>query len=196
MVAEPALVADEFERFLRQHSGQWRAIGKGGHFEAWPKAADYNRELVRSQARHGRVRFFRMLIDGEVVANRYTFLLGDTLFSELPARAVGPQWDKLGIGVCSLLKFNEDAISAGIATIDSGMGGYDHKVSLGGEEIPVGNWQVVRRHPISRLRARFFKPVAQAVKVLFHKLWYRRVVPCLPGRIGRTQSLWWLRFDV
>lgn len=196
IVADPAKVTAEFEAFLRQHANQWRAMGKGGHFESWPKAEAYNRDMVTTQACRGRVRFFRMVIDGEVVANRYTFLFGDTLYSELPARAVGTRWDKLGIGGCSMIKFNEDAIGAGINTIDSGLGDYDHKSNLGGEKIPVGIWRVVRNHPLSQLRVRAFRKVALGVKFLCHKLWYRRLVPRLPGAIGRTQSLWWLRFDL
>jgi CelD/BcsL family acetyltransferase involved in cellulose biosynthesis len=195
VVADPEKVGDEFQAFLDQHASQWQAIGKGGHFEAWPGAEAYNRDLVKTQARHGRVRFFRMSVDGEVVANRYTFLLGETLFSELPARAVGSKWDKLGIGVSSMIKFNEDAIRSGVSIIDSGLGEYDHKANLGGEAILVGIWRVVRRHPISLLRARAFHQVARGVKFVFQKVWHRRLVPRLPKRIGRTHSLTWLRFD-
>jgi len=195
IVADQALVEREFESFLVQHARQWRAFGKGGHFAAWPMAHEFNRALVKAQAKHGRVRFFRMLIDGSVVANRYTFLLGKTLYSELPAREVGEPWDKLGIGAVSLLKFNEAAIKEGVKLIDSGLGEYEHKSSLGGVEIPVGTWHLFARG-FGGLKARMFSPIAKWVIFVCRKIWYRRVLPRMPERIKRTQHMWWLRFDL
>lgn len=194
-ISDPVLAEPEFNAFVALHARQWQAVGKSGHFAAWPEGEAYNRAQVRAQARQGRVRFFRMLVDGHVVASRYTFLLGKTLYSELPAREVGEPWDKLGIGAISLLKFNEAAIEAGVAVVDSGLGGYEHKAALGGEQIPVGVWHVTARG-FSGLRARFFLGISKLVLFLCHKLWYRRVLPRLPRRFKRTQQSWWLRVDI
>ena len=144
IVTDQLSTVPEFEAFTKQHATQWRAIGKGGHFEAWPRAEEFNRLLVARQSELGRVRFFRMLVDGQVVVSRYTFLLGSTVYSELPARAIGEPWDRLGIGAISLLKFNQQLIGSGVENVDSGLGGYEHKTQLGGEEIPVGVWRVTR----------------------------------------------------
>lgn len=195
MVADPGLVEQEFDTFVRQHARQWQAVGKGGHFTAWPQGEVYNRAQVKAQARHGRVRFFRMLVDGQVVCRRYTFLLGSTLYSELPAREVGEPWDKLGIGGISLLKFNEQVIHLGITGVDSGLGDYEHKANLGGQRIPAGVWRITGRGLRAR-RARIFLGLAQGGRFLGHKLWYRRILPRLPRRFERAQSLWWLRFNI
>ena len=193
-VAAPDEVEREFDAFAEMHARQWQAIGKGGHFEAWPRAKAYNRALVKAQARLGRVRFFQMLVDDEVVVSRYTFLLGNTIYSELPARKTGEHWDKLGVGGVSMIKFNQQLIEAGIGNVDSGLGGYEHKTQMGGDEIPVGVWHVVGRNSAGKVRR--FLAVSKAINTLCHKIWYRRIVPHLPKPYGRTQSLTWLRFDV
>lgn len=194
VISDPGKVEQEFDGFLRQHARQWQATGRPGHFAAWPQGEAYNRALVKVQAQRGRVRFFRMLVSGQVVANRYTFLLGNTLYSELPAREVGEPWDKLGIGGISLLKFNESAIQAGISCVDSGLGGYEHKSALGGHQVPVGIWRVTGRG-FSRVKGLLFLSLARAVLLACHKLWYRRTLPKLPQWFKRTQSIWWLKFD-
>lgn len=194
VVAGLTQVEEEFNAFVRQHARQWAAIGKSGHFAAWPQGEAYNRALVRAQARHQRVRFYRMLIDGHVVSNRYTFVLGNTLYSELPARETGEPWDKLGIGSISLVKFNQAAIEHGISAIDSGLGNYEHKAQLGGDQVPVGVWRIVARGA-NPLKVRAFQLVSRLIILVFHKLWYRRVLPHLPACFPRVQNCFWLRYD-
>lgn len=194
VVSEPNRIEAAFEEFAQLHRTQWRAIGKGGHFEAWPRAGEYNRVLTRRMAAVGRVRFYRMLLDDVVVSSRYTFEFGGVLFSELPARAIGEPWDKMGIGTTSLLKFNESVISMGISCVDSGQGGYEHKAQLGGEEVPVGMWRIVRATGTSRLRTRCLLVWGRVLNVVCQKIWYRRIVPRLPAWMDRTQRRFWLRY--
>ena len=195
IVSDATLVQQEFTAFALQHARQWQAIGKAGHFGAWPRGEAYNRALVKAQAKHGRVSFFRMLVDGQVVSSRYTFILGGTVYSELPAREVGEPWDKLGIGGISLVKFIESTIREELTVIDSGLGTYEHKAQLGGDQIPVGIWYVPARGS-SHLKARIFRMVAKGVLFACRKLWYSRVLPRMPRFFKRTQAQWWLRFDV
>jgi CelD/BcsL family acetyltransferase involved in cellulose biosynthesis len=187
-------VEEEFQRFVEQHTRQWQGMGKPGHFAAWPHGETYNRTLVQAQARRGRVGFFQTLVDGKVVSSRYTYHLGKTLYSELPSRETGEPWDKAGIGGISLMKFIELAIEAGIGAVDSGLGSYEHKASLGGDQIPVGIWRL-RRRGVRGLKARGFLAGAKVILLVFQKLWYRRILPRLPRCFGRTQCLWWLRYD-
>lgn len=196
VISRPELIPGEFERFLVKHGEQWRAVGKGGHFVAWPRAEEFNRALVREQARHGRVHFFRLVVDGAVVVSRYTFRLGHTLFSELPARSIGEPWDKLGVGAVSLMKFNESAIGEGVVDVDSGLGGYEHKTQLGGQEVPTGVWRMVARRWGSRTKTRVFLLLAGLVQLVCLKLWYRRVLPRLPQKFRRSQPMVALRFHV
>lgn len=195
VVADPTVLPEEFDHFAALHTRQWQALGKGGHFLAWPNALAYNRAQVACHARHGRVRFFRLLADGETIASRYTFSFAGVLFSELPARATGQPWDKLGVGVSSLIRFKGQAIAAGFTLVDSGLGAYDHKAGVGGEEIPVSITRISGPSPVHRARAAAALFMARAIRVGCQKIWYRRIVPRLPGTRGRTQSVSWLRFD-
>ena len=195
VVADPARVEAEFEAFSRHHADQWRAAGLEGHFGSWPRGEEFHRELVRRQGRLGRVQFHRICVDGALRANRYTYIWGNTLFSELPSRAVGEPWDKLGLGGTAYVKMFESAIAVGLERIDSGLGSYDNKVQLGGEEVAVCTWRVLARRWPGRWRARAFLTFSAAVRLVFDKLWYRRVLRRLPRRFKRTQCLGWLRFD-
>ncbi len=195
IVSEPEAVVPEFESFIAQHAKQWEAIGKGGHFAAWPGAEAFNRELVQSQSARGRVRFFRLLAGQEVISSRYTFHFAGTVYSELPARAIGEPWNGLGVGAISLLKFTEQVISQGIRTVDSGIGAYDHKSSLGGTSMPCALLRCRGASLRSTAVSAVFLIFSSLFHVLFHKIWYRRLLPKLPPSFGRQQSLIWLRFD-
>lgn len=195
VVSEQAAVTSEFEQFALQHAKQWGTIGKGGHFAAWPGAEAYNRELVQTQSARGRVRFFRLLAGDQVIANRYTFLFNGTVYSELPSRAVGEPWDGLGVGAISLLKFTEQVIGQGIRTVDSGIGAYDHKSSLGGTAVPSAVLRCAGATTYAGLASSIFLIFSSLFHAIFHKVWYRRLLPKLPASLGRTQSMLWLRFD-
>lgn len=195
VLCDSVSVAQEFERFQKQHSAQWKTLGKGGHFEAWPRSDEFNHALVRRQAELDRVRFYRMLVDGKPVVSRYAFAFGSTVYSELPAREVGEPWDKLGIGGISLLKFNQQLIEHGVEYVDSGLGGYEHKTQLGGIEVPVGVWRIVSARMPGRIRARLFFVYSTAVRFIAQKLWYRRILPKLPLRFRRKQPAFSIRLD-
>jgi CelD/BcsL family acetyltransferase involved in cellulose biosynthesis len=195
VIHDPESVVEEFERFAVLHAHQWQAVGKGGHFEAWPRALEYNRALVERCAAHGRVRFYRMLVDDQVVASRYTFRLGDRVYSELPARLIGEPWDKRGVGVTSLIKFVEQCIGEGISVIDSGLGAYEHKVSVGGQEVPVHVWRYWRPGISKRLKAFAWIGVSRCVLAVCQKIYYRRTLPRLPATVSRSQTIAWLKHD-
>jgi CelD/BcsL family acetyltransferase involved in cellulose biosynthesis len=192
-ISAPAVLGEAFEAFARHHAEQWKSMGKGGHFTAWPKGMAFNRRLVESQGARGRVRFFRLLADGEVIGNRYAYVFGNTIFAELTSRAVGPRWDKLGLGGTAYMKFFEAALADGFSIIDSGLGAYDHKSEIGGQSVPVEVWRVTARR--SRLKTGALLLIASAVKLIFDKVWYRRILPRLPESFGRSQFLCSLRFD-
>jgi CelD/BcsL family acetyltransferase involved in cellulose biosynthesis len=190
------LVPEEFERFLVQHTEQWRAEGRGGHFHSWPAGVTFHRALVHAPGNRDRLLFVRLLGGESVIANRYVYRLGKRLYSELPSRAVGRDWDRLGLGTTSYFKFIEAAIGLGISEINSGLGHYDYKLRLGGKEISVGTWRVVCPRRWSRLKVRALLAATRVVRFFLHKVWHRRIVPHLPGQMGRTQSRFWLRYDV
>ena len=151
--------------------------------------------MIRRQARLGRVCFHRLLSDGRVIANRYAFRLGRTLYSELPSRLSGREWDSVGLGGTAYVKLFEMVIGEGICRVDTGLGSYDNKELLGGRVTRVGTWRVVPGRWRSRLKSKVFLLAGDWIKIVYHKIWYRRLVPRLPLWISRTQSRYWLRFE-
>lgn len=195
VVSDADRVEAAFEEFVELHQRQWRSAGRPGHFGAWPKAVPFNRQLVTRQAEHGRVRFYRLVGDGQLLASRYTYLFGRTLYSELPARATGGDWDRRGVGICSMLKFVEQAIGEGISCIDSGIGHYEHKENLGGTEEEVGTWYIWKSGVVQGLLTRLSLMASRYAIDMYRKLWYRRIHRHLPREWQRPQSEAWLRYD-
>lgn len=182
VVQDPAEVEGEFEKFARQHTEHWQSEGRPGHFHAWPRGLDYNRALVRAMAKHGRTRFFRLHVGDQVVASQYAFAFGKTVYAELPWRATGADWDRLGIGGSSQIKLIEECIGAGFTRLESGLGHYEYKIQTGGKEFGVKLIRVVRKAALSRVRVALHRQVARGLQVLLHKIWYRRIMPRLPAR--------------
>lgn len=192
---EPGAVQMEFGRFVEQHSLQWRAEGKPGHFGAWPRAAGFNEALVAAQARHGRVRFSRIIADGQLVSTQFSFAFGDCYYWELPARETGKKWDRLSLGPAGAISMFEAAISEGFTRVEGGLGHYEYKLRLGGVQHPVNLIRIRATGWFSRLRFCCFDAIRRCVLLGYHKLWYRRITPRLPERFRKPQWNLWLRLD-
>lgn len=185
-----------FDEFCEQHAAQWSTKGKGGHFVDWPRSLEFHRALVRRAASRDHVLFVKLLADDHVVAIRYGYRIGNRVYTELPSRSTGPYWDRLGLGTTFFYMFIEKTIELGISTLYGGLGHYDYKVRLGGDEIPVGTWYVSGSSPVSRLKAYLFLPISRLVMFTTYNLWHRRILPKMPNFLSRSLSLFWLRFDV
>jgi hypothetical protein len=194
-ISDPTYVVEEFDRFSQQHKRQWVAQGQSGHFGGWPRALEYNRSLVEAQGKLGRVRFIKLLANGEVISNHYTFAFGDRYFWELPARAVDPKWDRLSLGNTAVTTKVTQAIAEGIHQMEAGLAHYDYKVRLGATEYPVLTFRVVAAGILARARFALFSLVRACVCTVYHKIWYRRVMPKLAPFFIRPQWRWWLRLD-
>lgn len=185
----------EFERFARQHSLQWQAEGKPGHFGAWPNALSYNRALVKCQGRLGRMRFIRIWAGEEVIANQYTFAFAGRWFWELPSRSVGPSWDRFSLGPSGIVTMIGEAIKENVHTLEGGLGHYAYKLRLNAQEHPTCTFRVVARGFSTSVRKLIFDAIRKCLLVGYHKIWYRRVMPLLPLNLPKTQRMLWLRFD-
>jgi CelD/BcsL family acetyltransferase involved in cellulose biosynthesis len=188
VVKEPAAVEHEFEEFARAHTSQWEAEGRPGHFHAWPRALEYNRELVRVHSRLGRVRFVRLFVGEQLVANQYNFAFGRGLYAELPSRVVGTEWDRLSLGCSSQVKLLETAIAEGFETMESGLGHYEYKVLLGGREHTAFILRLHARRAASRVRGRACSAGRDLLMLFSQKLWYKRLSPRLPKYLRSGQS--------
>jgi CelD/BcsL family acetyltransferase involved in cellulose biosynthesis len=195
VIKEPAEATAEFERFAEQHRRQWLAEGKSGHFGAWPDALAFNRALVEAQAKAGRVRFIRIVANGEVVASQYTFSFGGRYYWELPARAIEPRWDRFSLGPSGIVTMLAQGIAEGVTRIEGGLAHYDYKVRLGAKEYASWTIRAIPPRLAARVRVAVFSFARDVLSVAYHKVWYRRIMPRLPPRFWRHQSRLWLRFD-
>jgi len=191
----PEQVGGEFEEFVLQHTTQWQSEGRPGHFHAWPNALDYNRALVETLGKLGRVRFYKLYGGDTVITRQYTYVLGNTLYAELPARAFGEQWDRHSLGCTSQIKLLEDAIRGGVTRMDSGLGHYEYKILTGGKETPVQVIYLHRKGASSALRIRCWQKFNELLKLCLHKVWYRKVMPRLPKAWRSGQSELLMRLD-
>ena len=192
---DPAKMSEEFERFAVQHAEQWAAEGKTGHFGAWPRALDFNRALVKAQSAAGRLRFIRIIANGEVIANQYTFALGDRYYWELPSREVDTKWERFSLGPTGIVTMIEQAMKEGINAIEAGLAHYDYKLRLGATEHNVFTFRILSAKPATRVRFAFFSFIRTCWSYVYHKLWYRRIMPRLPRGFWRPQPDQWLRLD-
>lgn len=195
VVREPAAVENEFGEFVKQHTAQWEAEGRPGHFHAWPHALEFHRRLVKVQAELGRVRLVNLFLAEENVASQYCFAFGKHLYAELPARAIGPDWERLSLGCSSQVKLLESAIAEGFETMESGLGHYEYKVLLGGQEHRVLNMRFRATRRSSRVRTRACLAMGRLMVTASQKLWYKRISPHLPKPLRSGQAETTLSFD-
>jgi hypothetical protein len=195
VLSDAEKVEAEFERFAVQHARQWHAEGKPGHFGAWPKALDFNRALVRAQAKHGRMRFIRILANDQVIANQYTFAFGDAYYWELPSREIDPQWERFSLGPTGIVTMISCGIQEGKKKLEGGLAHYDYKIRLGAVEYPTKTLRIASNRPESLKRLRLFLKLRRVLELAYHKIWYRRITPKLPPKFWGPQPMFWLRFD-
>jgi hypothetical protein len=195
VVSDPAKVDQEFEDFVGQHTLHWNAQGMPGHFRAWPKATEYNRALVKAQGNLGRMRFVRILANNQVIANQYAFAFGNSYVWELPARAVGEQWERFSLGPTGIVTMIDAAIKEGKSRLEGGLAHYDYKLRLNAKEHATLAFRMARNRSVSRVRLALMNLCRLCLLVGYHKIWYQRIRPRIPALRGRPQWGLWLRLD-
>jgi hypothetical protein len=183
VVSDAALLSEAFEHFAEQHRQQWLAERRTGHFGAWPLALDFNRAVVEAQGKLGRLRFIRIVANGQVVANQYTFAFGDRYYWELPARAVDPKWDRFSLGPSAIVTMLAQGIAEGATRVEGGLAHYDYKVRLGAKEYAALTFCIVAARLPSRVRFAFVSIARNCLRLVYHRVWYRRIMPRLPARL-------------
>ncbi|NGO39252.1 GNAT family N-acetyltransferase [Limisphaera ngatamarikiensis] len=184
-----------FERFINLHSRQWRAEGLPGHFGAWPRGAEYNRSLVAAHSTRGRVRIMELWAGEEHIGGQYAFAHGDRWYWELPARAPDERWSRFSLGPTVLMLLIAEAIREGCKWVEGGLGHYEYKLRLGAREYPVWVLRFAKRGAGPTARRLLARMIQGALRVGYHKLWYRRIQPRLSERWKRPQWSLWLHYD-
>lgn len=190
VVSTPDELRGEFERFAVDHQAQWGQDGKLGHFGDWPRALEFNWELIEAFSRQNKVRFFNILAAGEVATSQFCFVHNGVNYWRLPARACNAEWDKFSLGKLGLVKMVEDSIREGVFAIEGGRGHYDYKVQLGGHEWPMRAVQIVRRGFFVRGRVEVFRAFARLLNFVYYKIFVLRVAPRVPAFRRPLWSLW------
>jgi len=180
----------EFAAFRRMHDEQWHAENKLGHFDDWPHSAAFNESLVQVLGPLGRVRLVRLWANDKVVSYQYCLTFGDRLYWRLPARLVGEEWNRYGMGRLGLVKMIEAAIGESIRWIEGGPGHYDYKVQLGGQEVPLASLVIVASSGKSRLRWKLFQKAARLLHLAYYRIWFGRIAPRLPLPRRRLWKSW------
>jgi CelD/BcsL family acetyltransferase involved in cellulose biosynthesis len=196
VIGDPANAGDAFVRFRSCHDAQWRGEGKLGHFGDWPDAVAFNTELVDVMSRLGRVRIVDLIADGAVISSQYAFVFNACCYWRLPARATGEVWDRFSLGRLGLVQLIECMIGEGVTCIEAGMGHYDYKHQLGGEELLCKSAVVVAKRAGDARRVRLFLWMSDALHLLYYRIWFLRLAGRWPDRwLGRRRPLWrtWIR---
>jgi CelD/BcsL family acetyltransferase involved in cellulose biosynthesis len=189
-VTEPDDCVEMFEKFRQMHERQWQSEGKLGHFGDWPKGLEFNRALVKSLGELGRVLMTEVRVGDEPVAYHYCFRFGTREFWRLPARLVGKDWDRIGLGNVALLKKIEIAIGNGTSYAEDGFGHYDYKLAVGGKEYPTRSILFFVNKPGTRCRVRVFSNLSRVLHFVYYRVWFLKVAPNMPFRRGPLAKIW------
>jgi CelD/BcsL family acetyltransferase involved in cellulose biosynthesis len=173
-------VEPRFQEFLTLHATHWRSQGMLGHFDDWPHAEPFNRDLIRVMAPQARLWLLRLASGEQTLSYEYSFRLGDWLYWRLPARRAGQPWDNLGVGRVSLITLFQEAIAAGIQHIEGGPGHYDYKLRLAGTEYPLGSMLIVGGTARAQAKTRLLNRWADLLHLLYYRIWFSRIAPHLP----------------
>lgn len=183
-------IESHFDEFLHLHAAHWRSQGMLGHFDDWPHAEAFNRDLVRVMAPHGRLWLMRMSSEGQTLSYEYSLRLGDWLYWRLPARRTGQPWENAGVGRVSLITLFQEAIAAGIRHIEGGPGHYEYKLRLAATEYPLGSMLIVGNSSSARAKTRLLNHCADLLHLLYYRIWFSRLAPRLPLRRRPLWRIW------
>lgn len=190
VLSEASQLENEIESFVRMHTEQWMVRGKLGHFLDWPHGIEFNAEMAMTQAKLGQLRLLRVKANDTTVSYRLGYAFGKRWHARLPARLVGSEWDKFGIGRVGMLKMIEFAASEGIREIESGEGHYKHKCDLGMEEYSLRTIAFVQPGILPRLKAKLYFYLADALNLFYYRIWYIKLAPRLPIPRKPLWKLW------
>jgi hypothetical protein len=82
-----------------------------------------------------------------------------------------------------------------MSRVEGGLAHYEYKVRLGAREYSTLTFRILGAKPMARARFALFSFLRSCCSYVYHKLWYRRIMPRLPRTFWRPQSARWLRID-
>jgi CelD/BcsL family acetyltransferase involved in cellulose biosynthesis len=167
---------DEFFRLHTMRAELEGAISHPDHFTA-PSARAFLRDVCARLAARDSTRIFQLVIDGQVVATRIGFLLGDTLYLYYSGFDTG--WARYSVMTTVLAEIIKSSISQGVRTINLSPGTDVGKTRWGARAIPIGQLVQVGRRFRSRIARLGYE---QATTSKTRTRWIAKVLGGVRGR--------------
>jgi CelD/BcsL family acetyltransferase involved in cellulose biosynthesis len=136
-LADPQEIQAGLDTFLRLHTlraGLPGAVVHPNHFASTDSQA-FLRDVCARLADRGMTRVFQIVINGEVVATRIGFVLGDTLY--LYYSGYDPAWSKYSVMTTTLTEIIKFAIGQGMRTVNLSPGTDVSKTRWGPRQIGI-----------------------------------------------------------
>ena len=143
--ADDALEA--YEQLADLHTRFWNARGEAGAC-ASEVFSSFQRTMIRTYARQGRLWLQRMSLCGQPVAVSLEIEAGGQIYSYLGG--VDPDFNRLSPGGLTVLKVVERAARKGFESVDLLAGDYGYKHRYATRELPVTTWEAFGRTPAAR----------------------------------------------
>jgi hypothetical protein len=179
-----------FEEFVLAHNLYWEQSNQSGHFNDWPKSAEFHREAAEAQLKRGRLRMFELYAGNSFMEYEYAYKFSDTYFHFLNARTMATEFSNVNVGVAGLSEVAKKAICEGVSIVNSMRGKYDYKLRMGGELVPIHTILIFRKGILARLRVRAFRCLARLIHIFYYRIWFCRVAPKLPWRRRPLRNIW------
>ncbi len=179
-----------FESFVEIHQKKWQKEGNAGYFIAWPLSYEFNKEVALRQLKLGRLRLQEINLNDKVVGYIYAFRFGQLFTACLDARNdLELSWH-LPFYRLAFTELIREAIKEKMVWIDLGRGRYEHKVHLGGIELPIYTIFLSSKHGTAKIRIKLFRTSARVLHLLYYKLWRARLAPALKVTPKPFKLLW------
>lgn len=181
-----------FTDFIRMHQLHWQRLGKGGHFEDWPAAVEFHREVAAAQLRRGRLRLMQSSMGGYCLGYEYAYKFAGKYFAFLNSHLESQELGNVALGHILFSEQVKKALAERVRYIDSMRGKYEHKLRLGGKLFTIRNIYVYRGKISVLIRIYIFRFFCQLLDICYYKIWFRRLAPLLPFK---HRPLWksWIR---
>ncbi|HEX3395195.1 MAG TPA: GNAT family N-acetyltransferase [Steroidobacteraceae bacterium] len=148
---DPSAVKEALERFFTLHALRAALPGTVPHRNhfATARSRRFLHEVCARLAIRGVVRVFQLVIDGEVVALRVGFALGDSLY--LYYSGFDPRWSKYSVMTTTLVEIIKYAIAEGFKSINLSPSKDRSKTRWSPREVTLKQAVQIARSPLSRL---------------------------------------------
>lgn len=182
---------DMFDGFIRLHQSRWSKMGLGGHFEDWPYAYEFHRDVAAAQLKQKRLRLLEVKLDENIIGYKYGFRFGDKHYAFLDARSVTQPEHNLDFGK---ILFSEQVKNIqkenNIKYMDSMRGKYEHKLRLGGMLLPIKSVYIYPRKKSVLIRVYIFRALAWALNLCYYRIWYCTLSRKLPFKNKPLWQIW------